>query len=45
MDRWGGAGESYEVNDEAGNEEFVPITGVSEVEGEANRNTFSTNLT
>ena len=33
------------MNDKAGNVEYVSITGVLEVEGDANRNTFSTNLT
>ena len=48
MGKWifrGGARESHEVNDEAGNAESVSITDVSEVERESNGNTFSTNLT
>ena len=48
MGRWiggGSAGELHEVNDEEGNAEFVSITDVSEVERDANVNTFSTNLT
>ena len=32
------------MNDEAGSAEFVSITGVVEVERDANENTFSTNL-
>ena len=32
------------MNDKAGNAEFVSIIGVLEVEGDANGNTFSTNL-
>ena len=48
MGRWivgDGAGESHKVNDEVGNTEFVSITGVSEVKGDTNGKTFSTNST
>ena len=41
----GDAGESYKVNDEVENAEFVSITDVVEVERDVNINTFSTNLT
>ena len=41
----GGVGESYKVNNEVENVEFVSITDVVEVERDVNINTFSTNLT
>ena len=45
MGRGGGAGQSHEENNETGSAEVVSITGVVEVERDANVNTFFTNLT
>ena len=41
----GGAEESHEVNDKAGNAKYASITDVTKAEGDMNEKTFSTNLT